>query len=226
MEEDTKNAQAVLRALSQFCAEGRPGLTEPFRDGEYMVASNGKIAVRYKIPDGIDGFPEEKQDHPSTAYIFKNEERDAGILLEEQHLDAFKSLYGDWCKRVAEGVKRNPNDLEELTCPCCNQRLYLIGRYNGELEDADNYDETIADRMGFVIEMPNDMKVFLKGRMLRDVISCYGSQVLGGLFDSKFTMSITGYRLRAEGPWCDMVCSLPQYDSDYHNSIGMLKIGK
>lgn len=40
MEKDTKDAQAVLKALSQFCAKDRLILTEPFRDGEYMRLSS------------------------------------------------------------------------------------------------------------------------------------------------------------------------------------------
>ncbi len=226
MKKDTKDAQAVLSALSRFCAKDRLSLAEPFRDGAYMVASDGKMAVRYKIPDGMDGFPNEKQNHPHTAAIFNNEESGGQFHLAERHIFALQSLYGDWCKHVAEGVKRNPNDLEEFICPCCKQRLYLVGRWlNEELEDADQYDETIADRGGFVIEMPPGWKVFLKGSMLGKIISCYRSQALGGLFDTKFTMSTSGERLRAKGPWCEMVCALSPYNSDYHHSLGVMELG-
>lgn len=228
MENSTKDASAVLEALSHFCAEDRPGLVAPFRDGEYMVASDGKIAVRYKIPAGMDGFPDEKQGHPSTAAIFKNDEHGGMLHLAERHVDAMKSLYDDWRKLVAEGFERNPNGLEELICPCCNQRLYLVKRYNGVLEDADEYDETMADRRGFVIVMPNDSKskVFLRGSILEKIIFCYASQALGGMFDNKFTMSTTGMRWRAEGPWCEMVCALSPYDSDDHYSLGTLELGR
>lgn len=226
MKEDTKAAQAVLEALSRFCAYDRLSLAKPFRDGAYMVASNGKIAVRYKIPDGMDGFPNEKQDHLHTADVFNNEESGGQFHLAEWHIFALQSLYDDWCKRVSEGIKRNPNDLEELLCPCCKQRLYLVGRwFGGELEDADQYDETFADRGGFVIEMPYGWKVFLRGSMLENIISCYRSRVLGGLFETKFTMSTRGDRLRAEGPRCEMVCALSPYDSECHNSLGVLELG-
>ena len=229
IEKDTKYAQAVLKALSQFCAEDRPQLAEPFRDGAYMVASNGKIAVRYKIPDGVDVFPDEKQDHSHTAFIFQRNECDAEIRLTERHVDALESLYKDWCKCVSKGAEHNPDDLEELICPCCKQRLYLVGRcYGRELEDADKYDETTVDRKGFLIVMPNGRRVFLHGRVLGDIFSCYASQVLGGLFDSTFTITDTlaSPKLRAEGPWCEMVCALNPYDSEHHHLLGVLEIGR
>jgi uncharacterized protein YbaR (Trm112 family) len=174
----------------------------------------------------MDGFPDEKQNHPNVTYIFKNEEPGGRLHLQERHIVALQCLYVDWRKHVAEGVKRNPDDLEELICPCCKQRLYLVERYGGELEDADTYDETIADCSGFIIVMPNGFKMFLRGSVLGSVISCYGSSDLGGLFDSKFTMSNTGQRLYAEGPWCEMVCVLDAYDSDYHHSLGVLELGR
>lgn len=224
MEKDTKDAQAVLEALSQFCAKDRRIIAEPFRDGGYMVATNGKIAVRYNIPAGMDGFPDEKQDHPKVDYIFKSEEPGMQLHLENRHVYALKSLYSDWCKHVNEDVERNPDGLEEFTCPCCKQRLYLLGRYGGELEDADKYDETIADRRGFKIMMPDGSEAyaFLKGSMLEKIFSCYVSHALGGLYDSKFTISTT--RLRAKGPWCEMVCALQPYDSEYCHSLGVFKL--
>jgi hypothetical protein len=223
MEKDNKDAQDVLKALSQFCSNDRLALKEPFRDGEYMVATNGVIAVRYLIPNGIDGFPDESPDHPKTDKIFKNGEHDELLHLQRRHIVALQSLYADWCKHVSEGVKCNPDDLDEFICPCCDQRLYLV-RNCGELEDADEYDENYANRQGFVIVMPNDIKVFLKGSVLSNIISCYGSYVLGGLLDSKFTISIADRRLKAEGLCCEMVCALNEYDSDYHHSLGVLKL--
>lgn len=160
------SAETVLNALQHCCAsesDRRKSLEKPFRDGDYILGTDGKIAVRYKIPkEDYSKFPEEVEGHPSTAKVFPG--YDNAVKFSAESIQELKDRYADWCKLIQEGIKKNPDDLEELSCPCCQSRLYMKSR--GELFDADEYDEA-ADRLqGIVLRMQDGSQFFLRAYTL------------------------------------------------------------
>lgn len=159
-------AETVLDALQHCCAEEsdrRKSLEKPFRDGEYILGTNGRIAVRYNIPkEDYSKFPEEVEGHPSTAKVFPG--YDNAVEFSAESIKELKDRYADWCKLIQNGIEKNPDDLEELTCPCCQSRLYR--KSYGELIDADEYDED-ADRLhGIVLRMQDGSQFFLRAYTL------------------------------------------------------------
>ena len=163
------DSEKVIDALEYACEDdGRPSLSKPFRDGRYMVASNGKLIFRHLVAEGESGYPEEFEGHPKTPKCFpEGEEWDKATsftLDEVKKFLGFKARYGE---HLVNGVRRNPEDLEEYQCPCCRERLYIRDR---ELVDADKDDESYDNRFGFDIVPPSGEKVIALGYILNKFV--------------------------------------------------------
>lgn len=197
----------ILKYLDRFCStdDWRPSLREPFRHGQYMYATDGRVCVRYRIPDGCSDFPDEVEGHPSVENVFKFDSSECGVKFRAGDIEALKFLYREiWVKHVQQGIVSNPDHMNEFYCPCCRTRLYESGR---ELVDADEYDSN-ADRLhGYDLKLPDGSKVFLKGSCLSDLMDC---QALGFISEAIVYKPANGTdaRLYAKGGQWEFLCML------------------
>ena len=170
-------AEKVLEALQHVCADeddGRSVLRHPFRDGEYIVAMDGKMAVRYKPADGETGFPEDTPGHPNTAKAFPDGDIwKLAVKFSAEEVKSLGSAYATWQQHLSDGVKRNPHDLPEYTCPCCGERVYKHDPFT--LIDADEYDRQVDDLNGITFSTPTTDKWWLKGLCLAKFVHFVGA---------------------------------------------------
>lgn len=219
------SAETVLDALQHCCSDEsdrRKSLEKPFRDGEWVLGTDGRIAVRYKIPkEDYSKFPEEVEGHPSTAKVFPG--YDNAVKFSAQSIQELKDLYADWRKLIQNGIKKNPDVLDEYICPCCESRLYMKGR---EIIDADEYDEQAEGFLGMVLRMQDGSQFFLRAYTLSKFMHCIsalGYEDIPAIYIRPYG-KYNAHLLSNDGSW-EAIMMLSWYD-DNDKYIACKPIGK
>lgn len=129
------NIKQIIETMKPLCATGEcyRALAEVAISGGFAYATDGRVGVKIKLTEAVEDsapedFPLKRLDESIADAI--NMAQPSAKITREHNIDSlaqYESNLQRWIADEKKDARRELDDYEELSCPCCGDTVYWDG---------------------------------------------------------------------------------------------------